>query len=140
MLDVTPHAARLATKHSLTLHPVNLGVRFVLEIVAFVAFGMWGWHVAGDSPLRWALAGALPVVAALVWGIPAAANDVGRSATGPLMVSGHVRLLVETFVFVAATVVLYAAGFAVLATVFAVVAVVQCALSFDRIMLLWLGE
>lgn len=35
-------------------HPLNLGLRFVLEMVALVIFGLWGWSAGGW--LGWMLA------------------------------------------------------------------------------------
>ena len=48
-------------------HPINLGVRFVLEIAALVAFAQWGW-IAFGSGFQWAAVIAAPVVVAAAWG------------------------------------------------------------------------
>lgn len=29
-------------------NPINLAVRFLLEIVMLIIFGYWGWHLAGN--------------------------------------------------------------------------------------------
>ena len=57
-------------------HRINLGVRFVLEIAALVAFAQWGW-IAFGSGFQWAAVIAAPAAAAAwahsMWrGIPAA--------------------------------------------------------------------
>ena len=26
-------------------HPVNLGLRFLLELAALITLGIWGWHM-----------------------------------------------------------------------------------------------
>jgi cytochrome b len=46
----------------------NLGLRFLLELVALSAVGWWGWQLGGSTFGRVALAAALPLVVALVWG------------------------------------------------------------------------
>ena len=59
----------------------NLGLRFLLELVALSAVGWWGWQSGGSTFGRVALAVALPLVVALVWGAfiaPKARFDVSR--------------------------------------------------------------
>lgn len=47
---------------------LNLPVRFLLEIAALVALSVFGWRAADPFVLRLALALALPLAAAAVWG------------------------------------------------------------------------
>lgn len=118
-------------------HPINLGVRFLLELAALVAYGMLGWHLGSNLFLKVVLALAFVVLAALLWGLPAVAGDRGRSEKGPLMVPGWVRLVVETGVFVGAVWSFYIAGVGIVGFWFAIVAIVQCLTAYDRI--LWLA-
>jgi len=117
-------------------HPINLGVRFLLELAALAAYGMLGWHLGSSLLLKMALALVFVVLAALLWGLPAVAGDRGRSDKGPLMVPGWVRLIVETGVWAGAVWSFYAVGAGTVGFWFGVVAVVQCLTAYDRI--LWL--
>ena len=72
-------------------HPVNLALRFFLEMVAFVAIGYWAWTTHAGI-LRALLVVLLPLFAAFVWG----AFRVPNYGGAPLVrVPGIVRLLIE---------------------------------------------
>lgn len=47
---------------------LNLALAFALELVALVAFGLWGYHLVPHPVLRIVLAAALPLVVAVLWG------------------------------------------------------------------------
>lgn len=72
-------------------HPLNLAVRFGLEIAALVAYGVWGWHAA-DGALRLLLAAGLPVLAATLWGALV-------SPRAAVAAPGAVVLAVEALIF-----------------------------------------
>lgn len=46
--------------------PVNLAVRFILELVVLSAFGWWDWQ-RGAEVLRPGLALGLPLLIAVIW-------------------------------------------------------------------------
>jgi len=48
-------------------HPVNLGIRFLLELAAVVSMGYWGWQ-KGQGVMRFVLAIGIPVAAFAIWG------------------------------------------------------------------------
>ncbi len=48
-------------------HPLNLALRFLLELVALGAMGYWGW-TQHEGTARWLWAIGLPLVAAVLWG------------------------------------------------------------------------
>ena len=79
-------------RHVLAL---NLGLRFCLELVAFVALGWWGAQAGSSTALHVVLAIAAPLAAAVVWGLFVAPKARVR-------VSDEARLLIELAVFVAA--------------------------------------
>jgi hypothetical protein len=59
----------------------NLALRFLLELAGFAAVGWWGWHVSGSTLGGLALAIALPLAVAVVWGAfisPKAKVEVSR--------------------------------------------------------------
>ena len=109
-------------------HPLNLALRFLLELAGLVALGDWGWHVA-----RYPGAIVLPLCAAAAWGTFNVAGDPSRSGKAPVPVSGVVRLLLEAAFFAGATFALHAAGRPRVALAFAATVVVHYALSYDRV-------
>ena len=113
-------------------HPINLVLRFFLELAGLVALGWWGWtQHAGFS--RWAWTILLPVGAAILWGVFRVPNDPGKA---PVAVPGWVRLLLEAAYFGSATACLYAAGARTWALVFGGVTLLHYVISYRRI--LWM--
>ena len=113
-------------------HPINLALRFVLELGALAAMGFWGW-TQHDGVARWIWMIALPIAAAAVWGTFAVAKDPSRSGRAPVPIPGVLRLLLEFAFFAGAAVLLGLAGQVTLAIVFAGVVVVHYAISYDRV-------
>ena len=110
-------------------HPLNLALRFVLELVAWGALGYWGW-TQHESVLRVLLGIGLPLVAMAVWGtfrVPGDPKDA------PVAVPGWVRLGIEAAEFGLAVVLLLAAGQPQFAIGFGVVVLLHYAISYDRI-------
>jgi hypothetical protein len=116
-------------------NPINLAVRFLLEIAGLMAIGYWGWH-QGEGFLSIILAIGLPVIAAVLWGTFAVLEDPSRSGKAPVPIPGILRLVLETAFFGFATWALYEAGAPRLGLVYAIVVLLHYAVSYDR--LLWL--
>ena len=55
-------------------HPVNLAIRFALEVVAIISFAIWGLKLL-DSWVSIILAILLPLIFALLWGVFAVPGD-----------------------------------------------------------------
>jgi hypothetical protein len=117
------------------MHPVNLAVRFLLELSALYALGLWGWRQGWDG-WRIVTALAVPLIAAALWGTFAVPGDPSRSGSAPVPVPGLLRLALELGFFGSATVALYDVGFTRLTAIFGTVIAVHYLLSFDRV--LWL--
>jgi len=113
-------------------HPINLALRFLLEIAALLALGVWGWQKS-EGWLRPLLAFGIPVVAAVLWATFRVPGDPGAA---PVAVPGILRLIFELGLFALATWSLYSVQAVILAWIFGTVAVVHYIFSFDRI--LWL--
>lgn len=47
----------------------NLAAAFGVELAGLAAFGIWGAHAVSPAPGRWALAIAVPLTAAILWGL-----------------------------------------------------------------------
>jgi hypothetical protein len=109
--------------------PLNLGLRFLLELAALGLLGAWGW-TAAQGALRPILALTVPLGAAVLWGTFRVPDDPGRA---PVAIPGPARLLLEAAFFGCAAL---AAREAISATVgvgFALVVVAHYVLSYDRI-------
>jgi len=113
-------------------NPINLGVRLILELLALVAFGIWGWN-ALDGVMRYVLAIGLPILAAAIWGTFAVLDDPSRSGNAPVPVSGILRLILELVFFALAAYSLFLTGNEQYAWIFAVVVLAHYAISYDRI-------
>ena len=116
-------------------HPINLAVRFLLELSGLVALGYLGWR-CGKGAYRYVLALGLPLVAAILWGTFAVLNDSSRSGEALVQVPGIVRLLLELAFFVAATLSLFAIGAGNVGRAYGGIVILHYMVSYDRI--LWL--
>ena len=106
-------------------HPINLAVRFLLEIAALIALGWWGWN-SGTGAWRFVLALGLPILAAVFWGTFAVPDDPSRSGKAPIPVPGLVRLLFELGFFASASAALYFTGLQAAALIFGIIVSAQC--------------
>ncbi|MGD8791110.1 MAG: YrdB family protein [Anaerolineae bacterium] len=116
----------------MSLHPLNLAVRFLLEIAALVAIGYWGFY-EHTGMLKFALGIGLPLFAAAVWATFRVPGDRSASGNAPVAVPGLVRLLLELALFALAAWALYDAGRTVLALLLSSVTMVHYIVSYDRI-------
>ena len=113
-------------------HPINLGLRFLLEMLALAIYAYWGWN-AIDGALGYVFAIGLPLIAAVIWGTFAVLDDPSRSGKAPVPVAGIVRLMVELAFFAVAAYALFFTGNEQLAWIFAGVIVIHYVISYDRI-------
>ncbi|MFI9505453.1 YrdB family protein [Nocardia sp. NPDC052566] len=116
----------------MSLNPVMLAVRFVLELLAWGSFGVYGWR-AFDSPWRYVLVVVLPIAAMALWGVFTVPGDPSRSGESPVAVAGPIRLLVELAVFGGGALALWLAQLPRWSLALAAALVVYHALAYDRI-------
>ena len=116
-------------------HPVNLAIRFLLEVAALIVLGMWGRHYS-NGWLGILLMIGLPLVAATLWGVFNVPGDPSRSGKAPVIIPGIIRLLLELLFFTSAIVALYAMDFPRLSLLMGSVVVIHYLVSYDR--LAWL--
>ncbi len=111
------------------IQALNMGLRFVLELIALAAIGYGGWHLGEGPFLSWGLAVGLVVVAAFCWGAFRVSGDGGP----PLVETPpQLRLLLEAIVFGGAVGLLALAGQSVLALILGVVIVIHYAIGYQR--------
>lgn len=116
-------------------HPVNLAVRFLLELTALLATGIWGWR-QGEEWIRFVLALGIPVILATIWGTFAVPDDPSRSGSAPIVVPGIIRLAIELAIFAFATWALHDLGTTKLSLIFGIIVTIHYIISYDRIV--WL--
>jgi hypothetical protein len=115
--------------------PLNLLLRFLLEIIALVVTGMWGYHLSESwTGILWAIL--FPVIFATLWGVYAVREDPGRSGKTVIPTPGIVRLLLELVLFGVATWMMIDLGYTVTGIIFGGVVLIHYLLSLDRV--LWL--
>ncbi|MEZ4522609.1 MAG: YrdB family protein [Thermomicrobiales bacterium] len=117
--------------------PVNLGFRFLLEVIAISALAFWGWAWGGW--VRWPLGIGIALAAMAVWAIFRTPGD-GTSGPGLVAIPGPVRLLLELAMFGLAVLALFNAHASpraeTVGTILGIAVVIHYALSWDRI--IWL--
>ena len=117
-------------------NPINLVLRFALELCMLAALAYGGWAVV-PFPACYAAAVLLPLAGAAAWGAFRVPGDGGKPR---VVVSGRVRLALEAVLFTLATALLAAAGRPYLALAFAAVTTAHYAASHDRIAALLHGD
>lgn len=116
-------------------HPLNLVLRFLLELFALYSLGYWGWtQHNGLARVLWTIG--LPLAAAILWGTLRAPGHPGPA---PLIVPGVIRLGVEALVFGGGVWALNAAGRQSWALAFLVILMVHYLLSYDYVLRLIRG-
>jgi len=109
-----------------SLHVLNEGLAFLLEVAAVVALSWWGFTTGGSMLLNIVLGIGAPVAAMVLWGLFAAPRARFKVAL-PYV------LLVKAVVFGAGALALYGVDRTALAIVFAVVVVLNTTLAtLDR--------
>lgn len=113
-------------------HPLNLGLRFLLEIGGFAAFVIWG-HGLVEGTWGWVLGIGVGILAFAVWGVFNVPGDESRSGEAPVPVPGWVRLALELAYFGLAVWGLAAVGRDTWALGFGVLVGIHYLISWDRI-------
>jgi len=109
-------------------NPINLAVRFLLEISMLIILGCWGWHISAGW-MQYAAALILPVIAATLWGVFRIQND---PKPAPVEVPGIVRLLLEWVLFGSAIFALFSLVYFTLGIIMTVIVKLHYIVSYDR--------
>jgi hypothetical protein len=116
-------------------NPINLAVRFLLELAALAALGFWGW-TQHTGIMRYLLMVGLPLLAATLWGTFRVPADASANGKALIPVAGWLRLLLEVIFFTSAAWCLFNANAVCAGYVFSGIALIHYLISYDRI--LWL--
>jgi len=113
-------------------HPLNLALRFLLEIIALLIAGIWGWN-QGNGIFGYIYALGLPLLLSAIWGTFNVLNDPSRSGKAPVKVRGWIRLLLELLFFSAACLMLFDMEHKPFYLIFGAIVAIHYLFSFDRI-------
>lgn len=119
-------------------HPLNLTLRFLLELAALYAVGQWAWGLSNNPVQSWLLLIFSLGIFMALWGIFNVPDDPSRSGRAPIPVKGWLRLLLELLLFTAAVLSLVATGDKLWAWLLSGFLVLHYLTSTDRIR--WLLE
>lgn len=113
-------------------HPINLAVRFLLEMSALVSVGVWGWKYS-DGWLQYILSIGMPIILAAIWGIFAVPGDPSRSGKTLIETPGILRIAIEIGIFSFATWSIYEIGSNKISIAFGTIVLIHYIISYDRI-------
>jgi len=113
------------------VNTLNLGLRFVLEMVALVALAMWGASLS-DGVMGMVCAIIVPLVGAFVWGTFRVAGDPSNNGKAPVQIPGSLRLALELGVFALASLALISTNHTIWAVSLICVVMVHYAISYKR--------
>ncbi len=113
-------------------NPVNLAVRFLLEIACVVGLFRLGLWIA-DGPVAALLALGFSLGAASAWGLFNVPGDRSRSGRAPVQVTGPVRLLLELVLLGGGAAGWFLAGPGWFAFTYTIALVAHYLLSWDRV-------
>lgn len=110
-------------------HPLNLVIRFLLELALLVIYFYWPYHYLAGIP-RIALCILLPLSGAALWAIFKVPGDPGPAI---VPIPGGLRLLLEATLFALAYYMLFSLGQYNWGRIFLLITIVHYAVSYDRI-------
>jgi hypothetical protein len=113
-------------------HPVNLSIRFLLEVSLLIIFAVWGYNQF-NGVARYVLAVGIPVITAGIWGICRTEGDPGKAI---VPIPGWLRLLYEMLLFTLAAYFLLQLQLLKWAYIFVTISALHYLVSYDRIV--WL--
>lgn len=114
------------------MSPVNLGLRFVLELVALAGWGIFAYRsFAGIKGIVAVVVTVL--VLAAIWGVFNVPDDPSRSGNAPVVVPGWLRLMIELIILFGGAYALYLTGYARIGVLVAALIVVHYLWGYERI-------
>lgn len=115
-------------------HPLNLLLRFGLELVLVGIYAYWSWH-SFDGFQKYLFSLLIPLAGMLLWGIFKVPGDPGKAIVA---IPGWVRLLLEILLFVLGFWMLRSLQLFKAANLFATISILHYLISWERIR--WLLE
>lgn len=119
----------------MSYHPLNLALRFILELSALASLAYWGWS-SFEGYTRFIMTVISPLTFMIFWGVFAVRGDKSRSGKTVVPTPGYIRLALELILFGLSILVLYDTGKETLSLIFLSGVILHYLLSPERIM--WL--
>jgi len=119
-------------KERMGSHPLNLGLRFVLELLVLASSSYWVW-VSLTGWKRNIFVILLPIIIGAVWGCFAVPNDPSRAGSAVIPIPGLFRLALELTIFGAGVWFLYQSNLVTSSWIFAAIVTAHYLASHDRI-------
>jgi len=116
----------------LVMHPLNLGLRFILEMTMLFAIAFWGW-TQHEGWLKYFLSIGLPVLFAIIWGVFAVPNDPSRSGKTVVVTPGWIRLVLEIIFFMLGFWALNDIGYRLIAFIYLLFVILHYSFSISRL-------
>ena len=113
-------------------NPINLALRFLLELTTLIAAGIWGWNI-GEGITPYLFAFTIPILLAAAWGTFNVPNDPSRSGKAPIKTPGIIRLILELSFFTFGTWCLFDLQYTNISILFSTIVIGHYAVSYDRI-------
>ncbi|MCB0497413.1 MAG: YrdB family protein [Cyclobacteriaceae bacterium] len=113
-------------------HPLNLALRFLLEITTLIVTGYWGFHLYSGF-LKYLIGIGSPLLLGIIWGVFAVPNDPSRSGKTVVNTPGIIRLIIELAFFGFGAYAFYQVNMVTYSYIFASVTLLHYLLSMDRI-------
>lgn len=110
-------------------HPLNLALRFLLELAALAAVSVWTYRYFGTGT-RWIAAIAAPLVMATIWAVFRVEGDPGPA---PIAIPGWTRLLLEAVFFGISLWMLHQMDYRLLFILMMSLLLVHYLISYDRV-------
>ena len=113
-------------------NPINLAVRFILELTVLIVIGIWG-ATNFNGFYSYAIGLGTPIILATLWGVFAVPNDPSRSGKTVIKTPGSIRLIFELLFFTAGAYALYSLNYINLFYAFSLITILHYLVSIDRI-------
>ena len=114
-------------------HPLNLALRFALELCALFGVGLWAWNFTEVQWLKWLLLIISLASFMLIWVTFNVPGDPSRSGKAPVPVKGWLRLLIEICLFFLSLYALYLSDRMDMVRTVGILLIIHYLLSYDRI-------
>ncbi len=100
------------------LKVLNLSIRFILEVMALVSLGYWGFKINAGSVLKMSLGIGIPLITATIWGVFGSPKAIWK-------VSNISKWILLFTIYILSTLALFTSGKKHLAIAFIVCAVIN---------------